>query len=154
MLQVGKAAPAFSLPDQQGQKHNLKDYKGSWVLVYFYPTDDTPGCTKEACAIRDNLPDFKKLKAVVLGISKDTVVSHKKFADKYKLNFTILADPEHKVIESYGAWQEKKFMGKTYMGTVRSSVLIDPSGKIAKLYPKVKPETHADEVLEDLRGLK
>lgn len=123
------------------------------MLVYFYPKDDTPGCTVEACLLRDNLPRFTGLKAVVLGISKDTVESHAKFAKKYKLPFTILADPEHKVISAYGAWGPKKFMGRTYDGTIRSSVLIDPDGKIARIYPKVKPPTHAAEVLADLEQL-
>lgn len=152
-LTVGKKAPAISLPDQNGKTHQLKDYLGQWVLVYFYPKDDTTGCTKEACQLRDNLPRFKKLKAVVLGISVDTVASHKKFETKYTLPFTLLADEKKEVVEKYGVWQEKSMYGRTYMGTVRTSFLIDPSGKIAKIYEKVKPELHAAEVLADLQTL-
>lgn len=150
-LKIGANAPSFSLPDQDGKPHSLSDYKGQWVLVYFYPKDDTPGCTKEACAIRDNFPKFKKMAAVVLGISKDSVNSHRKFADKHQLPFTILSDENHEVLKKYDAWGEKSFMGKVFMGIKRISFLIDPNGKIAKIYPKVKPETHADEVLADLK---
>jgi peroxiredoxin Q/BCP len=152
-LTIGKKAPAISLPDQNGKTHQLKDYLGQWVLVYFYPKDDTTGCTKEACQLRDSLPRFTKLKAVVLGISVDTVASHKKFAGKYKLPFTLLADEKKEVVEKYGVWQEKSMYGRKYMGTVRTSFLIDPSGKIAKIYEKVKPELHAAEVLADLQTL-
>lgn len=151
MLTVGKTAPAFTLPDQDGTKHTLKDYRGKWVLIYFYPKDDTPGCTKEACALRDEFPAFGKLKAKIFGVSADTVASHKKFATKYKLPFTLLADPEKKMIEAYGVWGKKKFMGREYMGIARSSFLINPEGKIVKIYEKVNPLTHADEVLADLK---
>lgn len=150
ILKTGQKAPAIKLPDQNGKIHELKDYTGQWVLVYFYPKDDTPGCTKEACALRDNFPKFKKMKAVVLGISADSVQKHGKFAGKYELPFTLLADEDKKIIESYGVWAEKKFMGRTYMGILRNSFLIDPTGKIAKIYEGVKPELHAEEVLEDL----
>ena len=132
--------------------HSLADYKGKWVLIYFYPKDDTPGCTKQACVIRDNLPDFKKLDCVILGISVDSVKSHNKFAKKYKLPFTILADDKKEVVKKYGVWQKKNFMGKSYMGTKRISYLIDPEGKIAKVYPEVKPDEHADEVLRDIEN--
>ncbi len=152
MLKVGQLAPAFTLPDQDGVAHTLKDYKGQWVLIYFYPKDDTPGCTKEACALRDEFPAFGKLKAKIFGVSADTVASHKKFATKYKLPFTLLADPEKTMMESYGVWQKKKFMGREYLGIVRSSFLIDPEGKIVKIYEKVNPLTHADEVLADLKA--
>ncbi len=148
---VGKKAPGFSLPDQAGEMHSLSEYVGSWVLVYFYPKDDTEGCTKEACAIGDNFPAFKKLKAKVLGISIDSVKSHDKFAKKYKLPFTLLSDEDKKVVNKYGVWGLKKFMGREYMGTKRMSFLIDPKGDILKVYEKVNPVTHAEEVLEDLK---
>ncbi len=151
-MRVTQKAPAFTLPDQDGVMHSLKDYAGQWVLIYFYPKDDTPGCTKEACALRDEFPTFGKLKAKIFGVSADTVASHKKFATKYKLPFTLLADPEKTMIESYGVWQKKKFMGREYMGIARSSFLINPEGKIEKIYEKVNPLTHADEVLADLKA--
>jgi|SRR5581483_1661243 len=152
-LKEGKLAPDFSLPDQNGKSHKLSDYRGQWVLIYFYPKDDTPGCTKEACAIRGMFPDFKKLKVQVFGISTDSVKSHKKFEEKYDLPFTLLADEDKKVVEKYGVWSKKKFMGREYMGTFRTSFLVDPQGKIFKIYENVKPEVHAEEVLEDLRKM-
>jgi len=151
-LKAGQLAPDFTLPDQDGKQHSLSDYGRKWVLVYFYPKDDTPGCTKEACAIRDDIPRFNKLKAKVLGISVDSVKSHKKFAEKYALPFTLLSDEKKEVVKKYGVWQKKKFMGKEYMGTIRTSFLIDSAGKVAKIYESVKPETHAEEVLEDLKA--
>ena len=153
-LKSGDTAPDFILLDQDGKKHKLSDYRGQWVLVYFYPKDDTPGCTKEACSIRDMMPDFKKLKLKVFGVSIQGVVSHKKFAEKYDLPFTLLADEDKKVVEKYGVWGKKKFMGREYMGTFRTSFLINPKGKIAKVYENVKPEVHADEILADLKKLK
>jgi len=153
MIKVGSLAPQFSLPDQNGKLHKLADYKGQWVLIYFYPKDDTTGCTKEACAIRDSFPKFGKIKAEVLGMSADSVESHAKFSKKYKLPFTLLSDPSKKMIEEYGAWGEKKFMGRAYLGIIRMSYLIDPKGKVAKIYPKVKPAEHAAEVLADLQQL-
>lgn len=152
-LKVGAIAPDFSLRDQDNTIHTLSQYQGKWVLVYFYPKDDTPGCTTEACSLRDNLPHFKTTEAVILGVSKDSVESHKKFADKYGLPFTILSDPDHKTLKKYDAWGEKSFMGKLFIGVKRCSYLIDPSGKIAKIYPKVQPAKHASEVLEDLKEL-
>ncbi|MBI3615555.1 MAG: thioredoxin-dependent thiol peroxidase [Candidatus Omnitrophica bacterium] len=149
-MKIGDTAPAFTLPDQDGKEHSLSEYKGSWVLVYFYPRDDTPGCTREACTLRDHFSKFGKLKAQVFGVSADTVASHKKFAQKFKLPFPLLADPEKKMIQAYGAWGEKHFMGKKYLGIYRNSFLIDPKGKIAKVYEKVKPEDHAEEVLKDI----
>ena len=149
-MKMGDTAPAFTLPDQDGKEHSLSEYKGSWVLVYFYPRDDTPGCTTEACTLRDHFPKFGKLKAQVFGVSADSVASHKKFAQKFKLPFPLLADPEKKMIRAYGAWGEKHFMGKKYLGIYRNSFLIDPKGKIAKVYEKVKPDVHAEEVLKDL----
>ncbi len=151
--EVGKKAPAFTLPDQDGKTHSLSDYAGKWVLLYFYPKDDTPGCTIEACTIRDQFKDFKKIGAVVLGVSTDSVKSHKKFADAYELPFTLLADENKEMVGEYGVFGEKKMYGKTYMGTMRTSFLIDPSGKIAKIYEKVKPEEHAGEVIADLKAL-
>ncbi len=132
-LKINQKAPDLTLLDQNGKKHKLSNYKGKWVLLYFYPKDDTPGCTKEACAIRDSFPDFKKLKITVLGVSVNSVKSHKKFADKYKLPFTLLADESKAVVNKYGVWAKKKFMGREYMGTLRTSFLINPSGKIAKI---------------------
>ena len=152
-LEVGDSAPDFTLPDQKGVQHRLADYQGSWVLVYFYPKDDTPGCTKEACAIRDHFPAFGKLEAQVLGISVDSVASHEKFVTKYELPFTLLADEAKEVVELYGVWGKKKSFGKEYFGTKRMSYLIDSQGKIAKVYPKVKPEQHAEEVLADIQAL-
>lgn len=150
-LKVGNIAPNFELPDQNGKVSKLSDFKGQKVLIYFYPRDFTPGCTTEACSLRDSFPNFKNLDTVVLGISKDSVESHNKFARKYSLPFTLLADVDHKVQETYGVWQGKKFLGKSYMGTVRTSFLIDEKGKIAKIYEKVKPPVHAGEVIGDLK---
>ena len=163
-IREGIMAPNFVLPDQNGKKHSLTDFRGRWVLLYFYPKDDTPGCTKEACSIRDLFPDFRKLDAEVLGISIDSVARHKKFVEKYQLPFTLLADTEKKVVKKYGVWAKKKFppslklrragMGREYMSTLRSSFLIDPKGKVAMIYEKVTPESHAQEVLRDLAVLK
>jgi peroxiredoxin Q/BCP len=152
-LKIGARAPEFRLLDQSCKEHGLKDYNGQWVLLYFYPKDDTPGCTVEACTLRDNFSKFKKLKAVVLGVSVDPVKKHAKFAEKYELPFTLLADEKKEVVEAYGVWGKKKFMGREYMGTKRWSFLIDPEGKIAKIYEDVKPANHAEEVLADLKEL-
>ena len=154
MLKINSKAPVFSLPDQKGKIHKLSDYLGQYILIYFYPKDDTPGCTKEACTIGEAFPDFKKMKCKVFGVSVDSVKSHKKFVEKYKLPFTLLSDEKKKVVKKYGVWQEKSMYGKKYMGTVRTSFMIDPKGKIAKIYEKVKPEIHAKEVLDDLKELK
>ncbi len=148
VLENMKKAADFELSDQEGQAHKLSSYRGKWVLLYFYPKDDTPGCTKEACTIRDNFPDFKKLKIQVFGISTDSVKSHKKFAEKYKLPFTLLADEKKEVVKKYGVWGKKKFMGHEYEGTFRTSFLIDPQGDIAHIYENVKPDIHAKEILE------
>ncbi len=150
---IGKKAPDFSLQDQAGKTHSLKDYAGKWVLIYFYPKDDTPGCTKEACMLRDNFPSFKKMDIQVFGVSVDSVKSHAKFAEKYELPFTLLADENKDMVNAYGVWAKKKFMGREYMGTLRQSVLIDPSGNVAKVYEEVKPADHAEEVLIDLKEL-
>lgn len=152
MLKQKQKAPLFSLPDQNGKVHNLKDYLGKWVLLYFYPKDDTPGCTKQACALRDNFPAFKKLKITIFGISVDSVKSHLKFAEKYELPFILLSDEDKKVVLKYSVWAKKKFMGREYMGILRTSFLIDDEGKIAKIYEDVKPEVHAEEVLSDLKS--
>jgi peroxiredoxin Q/BCP len=154
MSQEGTKAPDFTLPDQNGDERSLSDYGGKYVLLYFYPKDDTPGCTKEACGVRDNLPEFDKIGAEVLGVSVDSEKSHRKFADKYKLNFTLLSDENKKIVKKYGVWGRKKFMGREYDGILRTSFLIGPDGKIAKVYENVKPEKHAEEVLEDLRNEK
>lgn len=153
MLPINSPAPNFSLPDQNGKIHRLSDYKKQYVLIYFYPKDDTPGCTKEACNFRDATKDFKQLGVRILGISKDGVNSHKKFSEKYRLNFPLLADPETAVIKKYHAWGEKKFMGKTFSGTLRISYLIGKNGKILKIYPKVNPLTHAHQVKQDVMDL-
>ena len=152
-LKEGGKAPDFKLPDQNGDVHELKDYKGKWVVVYFYPKDNTPGCTKEACNFRDNIKPIEKLNAEVIGVSTDTVKKHSNFVAKYDLPFTLLADEEQKMVNDYGVWGLKKFMGREYMGTNRMTFIIDPKGKIAKIYPKVKAATHGEEVLEDLKTL-
>ncbi len=144
---------SFSLPDQDGKTHKLSEYLGKWIVVYFYPKDDTPGCTKEACGFRDAMEAFSKHRIVVLGISKDSVASHKKFAEKYHLLFPLLSDPSLEVIKQYTAWGEKKFMGKSYQGILRKTYLINPQGKIAKIYEKVNPLVHANEILEDIEKL-
>lgn len=141
----------FSLPDQNGKVHSLSSYKGSWVFLYFYPKDDTPGCTKEACGFRDSLNDLKKHNVFVLGVSADSVSSHQKFAKKYNLNFPLLSDEKKEIIKAYGAFGKKKFMGKEFEGILRISFLINPKGEIVKKYDKVKPEVHAKEVLEDVK---
>lgn len=150
---IGAKAPEFTLPDQNGTEQPLTAYLGQWILIYFYPKDDTPGCTKEACAIRDAFPDFDAGKVKVLGISADSVKSHKKFEEKYRLPFTLLADDGARVARTYGVFGLKKFMGREYEGINRTSFLISPDGNIAKIYEKVKPEVHATEVLADLKTL-
>ncbi len=147
-------APNFELLDQDNKLHSLRENAGMWLLVYFYPKDDTPGCTKEACAFRDMSNEFAKRGIHVFGISKDSVASHKKFAKKYNLSFTLLSDPTHETIEAYGAWGEKKFMGKTFSGILRKSYLINPEGDIVKEYPKVTPDQHAEEILRDFDALR
>lgn len=151
MLKENTKAPSFSLKDQNGKTHKLSDYKGKKLVIYFYPKDNTPGCTKEACGFRDDYSAFKKAGVEIIGISKDSVESHTKFVDKFDLNFTLLSDPETKVIEKYGAWKEKSMYGKTFMGIARITYLIDEKGKIIKAYPKVKPAEHSKEILADLK---
>jgi peroxiredoxin Q/BCP len=151
-IKLNAKAPDFKLKDQDGKLHKLSDYKGRWVMLYFYPKDNTPGCTKEACGIRDEFKNFKNLNMVVLGVSADSPESHKKFIQKYKLPFTLLSDESKKVLKQYGVWGKKKFMGKEYEGILRTSFLINPNGKIVKIYEEVKPETHAKEVLKDFKN--
>ena len=148
MLKEGSTAPAFKTKDANGETVSLKDLRGQKVVLYFYPKDDTPGCTKEACSFRDAFSQFKKRGIAVLGVSPDSETSHKKFETKYKLPFTLLADTDRSIAETYGVWGEKKFMGRTYMGVNRTTFLIDEKGKIKKIFEKVKPEDHASEVLE------
>ena len=152
-LQVGDRAPEIELPDQDGEPQSLAAQRGQWVLVYFYPRDDTPGCTVEACGLRDSAARYEERDIQVFGISADSVKSHRKFADKHQLPFTLLADEEKTVIRSYGAWGKKKFMGREFDGILRQSFLVDPKGKIAKVYAKVKPDGHAEEVLADVAAL-
>lgn len=153
LLAAGQEAPEFSLPDQNGVTRRLSEYRGKWVVLYFYPKDDTPGCTTEACSMRDNLPHFNQIEAVVLGVSVDSVKSHKKFVEKYQLPFTLLADEQKLVVKRYGVWAEKSFMGKKYMGTERTTYLLNPVGIIEKVYEKVNPETHIEELIADLATL-
>jgi len=149
-----KPAPDFNLLDQDGKSHSLSDYRGSWVVLYFYPMDGTPGCTKEACAFRDARDAIAELgNAVVLGVSKDSVASHRKFTDKQNLNFTLLSDPDHKVIEAYDSWDPKFYLGGTLLGTKRNTFLIDPEGVIAKEYRGVDPASHPAQIIADLKLL-
>jgi peroxiredoxin Q/BCP len=149
-LKEGDVAPKFTVATSGGGKISLVDYLGKNVILYFYPKDDTPGCTKEACAFRDGFADFKKRGAVILGVSPDSVKSHDKFAEKFKLPFTLLADEDKKIVEAYGVWGEKSFMGRKYLGVYRVTFLIGPDGRIKRIWPEVKPEEHAAEVLAAL----
>src|ERR1041384_1681804 len=149
-LKAGDPAPDFTAATNGGALIKLSDLRGKSVVLYFYPRDDTPGCTKEACAFRDGWKQFEKKGAVVLGISTDGVKSHDKFADKFKLPFTLVADEDRKIVEAYGVWGEKVFMGRKYQGTHRVTFLIGPDGRIKNIWPKVKPEEHAAEVLAAL----
>lgn len=152
-IEPPKKAPAFTLTADDGNKVRLSELSGSPVVLYFYPKDDTPGCTKEACAFRDMSAKLKKLGAVVLGVSPDDAESHAKFRDKYKLNFPLLVDKDHKIAEKYGAWREKNMYGKKSMGIQRSTYLIDADGKVAKLWKRVKVDGHDEQVLEALKEL-
>jgi peroxiredoxin Q/BCP len=149
-LKEGDKAPEFSANTNGGGKISLADYKGQNVILYFYPRDDTPGCTKEACAFRDSFAEFKKRGAIVLGVSPDSVKSHDKFVEKFKLPFTLLADEDKKIVDAYGVWGEKSFMGKKYLGVYRVTFLIGLDGRIKKIWPTVKPDEHAEEVLAAL----
>ena len=150
MLNIGDKAPDFVLRDKNGNDVSLSQFKGKKVVLYFYPRDNTPGCTRQACAFAENFAEFKNRNIAVIGISKDSVASHRKFADKYNLPFTLLADPELQAIQAYGVWQEKKLYGKVSMGVVRTTFIIDEKGMIAKIMPKVKPDTNAAEILAAL----
>ena len=152
LVDPGKKAPAFSLKDQDGKTRRLADYAGRPVVLYFYPKDDTPGCTKEACAFRDNLPRFKPSKAVVLGVSILDEASKARFAEKYDLPFPLLADPDHSVAEKFGVWQKRSLYGRTYMGIARTTCLIGPDGKVAKRWDNVKVDGHAEAVLDALNA--
>ena len=149
-MKVGQKAPDFTVEGDSGRKVKLSDYKGKKVVLYFYPKDDTPGCTKEACNFRDGLKDLTKEGAVVLGVSTDDVKSHQKFKDKFKLNFPLLADTDKKIVEAYGVWKEKSMYGRTYMGIERTTFIIGKDGKISHIFPKVKVDEHYDEVMEAL----
>ena len=154
MLEVGMKAPEFILPDQFGKQVSLSDYLGQKVVLYFYPKDNTPGCTRQACGFADNYPAFLAEGAVVIGVSRDSVASHVKFAEKHQLPFVLLSDPERTAIEAYGVWQEKKLYGKVSMGVVRTTFLIDENGTVEKIMSKVKPDTNARDVLAELSGQK
>ena len=153
MIEEGTQAPDFELPNQDGETVRLEDHRGQWVVLYFYPRADTPGCTTQACGIRDRDADYSAANAVVLGVSPDSPDALRKFADKYGLPFTLLGDEGHSVAESYGTWVEKKNYGKTYMGIQRSTFLIDPDGAVRKVFPRVKPDTHDEKVLAALDEL-
>jgi thioredoxin-dependent peroxiredoxin len=153
MIEEGTTAPDFTLPDQEGDDVSLADFRGRPVVLYFYPKADTPGCTTQACGIRDHRADYEAAGAVVLGVSPDPVQAVKKFADKQSLNFRLLADEDHAVCELYGVWAEKSMYGKNYWGALRSTFIIDPDGKVAKVFPKVSPKTHDEVVLAALGEL-
>ena len=150
MLETGTKAPDFSLPDQNGVVHTLKEYAGKKIILYFYPKDNTPGCTKQACGFSERQPQFKEKGAIVIGISKDSVASHKRFVEKYGLDFTLLADPELEAIKAYDVWQEKKLYGKVSMGVVRTTYLIDEEGIIVKALDKVKAADNPEQMLKEL----
>ena len=149
-LKVGQKAPAFTLPDETGHKVRLSDFKGKKVVLFFYPKDDTPGCTVEACSFRDGIDDIRDSRAVVLGVSADSVDSHQRFSRKFKLNFPLLSDVDKKVIQAYDVWKEKSMYGRKYMGIERTTYVIDEQGKIARVFPKVKVNSHLDDVLSEL----
>jgi peroxiredoxin Q/BCP len=151
-VQVGKKAPAFTLPGSNGEDVSLKDFKGKTVVLYFYPKDDTPGCTREACDFRDTVRKFTHAKTVVLGVSPDSLKSHDRFIAKFDLPFTLLSDADHAVAEAYGTWVEKSMYGRKYMGIERSTFVIDPAGKVKAAFRKVKVDGHADEVLAAVKG--
>ena len=153
LIEPGQKAPAFHLKDQHGQSHRLADYAGRPVVIYFYPKDDTPGCTKESCAFQDNLPRFKPSKAAILGVSILDEASKARFADKYHLTFPLLADADHEVAEKYGAWQQKTNYGRSYMGIARTTYLVGPDGKVARRWDNVKVDGHAEAVLDAVKAI-
>ncbi|PSB58098.1 thioredoxin-dependent thiol peroxidase [Chamaesiphon polymorphus CCALA 037] len=152
-MNIGQSAPAFTAPDRAGKSMSLEDFQDRWLVLYFYPKDNTPGCTTEAIEFTSKLPDFQALNTQIVGISPDSIASHGKFIDKQKLEIILLSDPEHQIAEDYGVWQLKKFMGKEYMGIIRSTFLIDPSGNIAHIWSNVKVKNHVDSVLKRVRSL-
>lgn len=153
MVEVGKKAPAISLPDAEGNMRTLKEFFGKKVVLYFYPKDNTSGCIVEACDFREAFPNFSKTNAVIIGLSPDSVKSHKKFTEKFELPFILLSDEDKKVLEKYGVWKEKSMYGKKYMGVERTSVLVDEKGIIRKIYPKVKVNGHVDQISKDLKEI-
>jgi thioredoxin-dependent peroxiredoxin len=152
-MEIGQSAPKFTALDREGKITTLQDFHGQWLVLYFYPKDNTPGCTTEAIEFTDKLSQFQSLNAQVVGMSPDSIASHGKFIDKHNLEIILLSDPEHQIAEDYGVWQLKKFMGKEYMGIIRSTFLIDPSGKIAQIWSNVKVKNHVDSVLDRVRSL-
>lgn len=152
-MQIGQSAPEFTAPNRAGEHVGLQDFKGQWLVLYFYPKDDTPGCTTQAIEFTGKLAQFQALNAQIVGISPDSIAAHGKFITKHHLEIMLLSDPEHQIAESYGVWQLKKFMGKEYMGIVRSTFIIDPTGKVAQFWSKVKVKNHVDTVLTKLNQL-
>ncbi len=153
MIEIGKKAPAINLLDNNGKKRSLSEFLGKNIILYFYPKDNTPGCTQEACDFRDIFPKFQKSEAIVIGVSPDSVEKHKKFLEKYDLPFILLSDEDKKVLEKYGVWQEKNMYGRKYMGVVRTTIIIDKKGIIRKIYSKVKVKGHVEKVFSDLNEL-
>lgn len=153
MLDIGTKAPDFTLPDQDGKVISFASKRGKWIIIYFYPKDMTPGCTTEACNFQEHLPEFDTLNTEIIGISKDSVTKHRKFADKYNLRFTLVSDESGELCEAYGVWQEKSLYGKKYMGIVRSTFIINPDGIVQKVFPKVSVKEHYLEVQEALKKL-
>lgn len=151
-MNIGQSAPTFTALDRDGKNISLEDFRGDWLVLYFYPKDNTPGCTTEAIEFTAQLPQFQALNTQVVGISPDSIASHGKFIDKQKLEIILLSDPEHQIAEAYDVWQLKKFMGKEFMGIIRSTFLIDPSGKIVQIWSKVKVKNHVDAVLQEVRS--
>lgn len=154
MLEAGDRFPDFSLKDADGLEHRLEEFRGSWLVLYFYPRDNTPGCTAEACGFRDLHAEIRKAGAAVVGVSADSLASHVKFRDKFELPFLLLSDPERKLLEACGAWGEKKMYGKLFFGVIRSTFLVDPEGVVRRVFPKVSPSGHAAEILASLAELK
>ena len=152
-MNIGQLAPKFTASNRDGDQLSLQDFNGQWLALYFYPKDNTPGCTTEAIEFSTKLPEFQLLNAQIIGISTDSIASHGKFIDKYQLGIILLSDPEHEIAEQYGVWQLKKFMGKEYLGIVRSTFIIDPTGNIAHIWSNVRVKNHADNVLTELKKL-
>ena len=153
MVEINSPAPSFSAPNAQGQRISLSDFAGQWLIFYFYPKDNTSGCTTEAIAFSEKLAEFAALNAKIVGVSPDSEISHGKFIEKHQLTIELISDPDHEITDAYGAWGLKKFMGKEYMGIIRSTFLIDPSGKIAKIWSNVRVKGHVDKVLQSLQGV-